>query len=211
MKQTSLFLAFCLISFLFSYGIPNSYAEFQTIQINPSETKYLSVFLNQGDTIQYSMSISGGSGNDVNFVIQDPDSNTLMKIRVSGSYNGELTSNTSGNYQFSFGNTFSILSSKQVQFTYSITSPASSNQIATNNAIVGFVFLIVIIVIPITVGIYVYKRRKRKSVKPTFDDTTKYDEELRKHNTKALDILKNRLAKGEITKDEFDKLSKEFE
>ncbi len=206
----------CLLplSLIALFIINNSHAESQTLQVDPSVTKYILIWLGQGDTIQFSMSVSGGSGNDIDLTIENPNFETVSKLRVSGSYSNSFTSHVAGNYKFSFGNTFSIFSSKQVQFYYDITHPQSSSLGASGSEIVGWIILAAIIIIPIVAVILIVKRiKRRKSVRSTeihYENKSHEDLKLKEQNAKALDILRNRLAKGEITREEYDRLSKEF-
>jgi uncharacterized membrane protein len=62
------------------------------------------------------------------------------------------------------------------------------------------------------VGVIVIRKRKRK---PQVSETKTSDEKIEpsvetEQNERALNILKGRLVKGEITKEEYDKLKKEF-
>ena len=200
------------VSLIVPFIIHNSYAESETIQVDPGVTKYLLIYLGQGDTIQFSMSVSGGSGNDADLTIENPNFETISKLRVSQSYSNSLTSYASGNYKFSFGNTFSVVSSKQVQFSYNIIHPPSSSYDSSGGQAIGWIIFAAIVIIPIVVVISIVKRIKRRKAMPNkvIDHKAPEDPKVKEHNTKALDILKNRLAKGEIGKEEYDRLSKEF-
>ena len=215
MKHFAILLTILLVLPLVFYGnINNAFGESQSFQVRPGETKYLVIYLDQGDTIQFSVSVVGGSGDDIDLTIENPNFETVSKARISGSYNYGFTSDLSGNYKFSFGNTFSIISSKEVEFSYDVTKPAQGGSYSTSSTIVGLVVFIAIIVVPIVVGISLYKKRKKKeSLKTSMENesSVREDPKLQEQNQKALDILKSRLAKGEISKAEFDELRKEFE
>lgn len=76
----------------------------------------------------------------------------------------------------------------------------------------------IMIALPIIISIPTYYVRKwtrlfNDSLNQTPKDVTENDEssEINEQNAKSLKILKERLAKGEITKEEYDELKKEFE
>ncbi len=72
------------------------------------------------------------------------------------------------------------------------------------------IFFLIIIVVIIAVVISLVRKRNNSNiiVKDESVDIGKIQEE---QNTSSLKILKERLAKGEITKEEFNKLKSEFE
>jgi uncharacterized membrane protein len=82
---------------------------------------------------------------------------------------------------------------------------------------VGFIagqewmFIIIIgIIIAVVVSSIIKKIKKRKEGIPIGEED-KPVTEITNQNDKAMRILKQRLAKGEITKEEYDELKKEFE
>jgi len=76
----------------------------------------------------------------------------------------------------------------------------------------GGILVLILIVIGIVGVIAVVKRRKRKQqIHETKPSDKKIDSKVEiEQNASALNILKGRLARGEISKDEYDKLKKEF-
>jgi uncharacterized membrane protein len=72
-------------------------------------------------------------------------------------------------------------------------------------------FIIIIgIIIAVVVSSIIKKIKKRKEGIPIGEED-KPVTEITNQNDKAMRILKQRLAKGEITKEEYDELKKEFE
>jgi uncharacterized membrane protein len=70
--------------------------------------------------------------------------------------------------------------------------------------------LIYVIILGIIIAVVISAIRKRKNQDVIVDDDTNITK-IQEHNTSSMKILRERLAKGEITKEEFDKLKSEFE
>jgi uncharacterized membrane protein len=90
-----------------------------------------------------------------------------------------------------------------------------TNQIGEYNYLFyDFILLMVLIVaiIIVTIIIIIILKKRMKSSTKTKDvvqkDISRINDE---QNTKSINIIKERLAKGEISKEEYDKLKKEFE
>jgi hypothetical protein len=79
-------------------------------------------FLQANLNYSLSLNISGGSGNDINLGITNPDGNSVFNQRVSGVYNSQtFVATKSGFYTFGFDNSFSTISSKSVTGNLRIT------------------------------------------------------------------------------------------
>lgn len=65
----------------------------------------------------------------------------------------------------------------------------------------------------IIIGVVVaaVRRKKKKKVEIGLEDVGSNSEQTQDQNKKALSILKERLAKGEISKEEYEKLKEEFQ
>lgn len=71
-------------------------------------------------------------------------------------------------------------------------------------------FFLIIIGIIAAVVISAIRKRKNKDI-IVQDNSKNYSTSIKEQNEKSLKILKERLAKGEIKKDEYENLKKEFE
>ncbi len=216
-SKINLLLIFLLIiSLTFSFVNDNAFAESKTFQVRAGETRTLTFSLGSGDRIEFWISVSGGSGNDVNLTIRDPYDVIILQGLASKEYNSQFTADNSGSYEFEFDNSFSIISSKTVNFSYEIWEKPAENSYGTSGSVFGMEWLIILIVIAViigssvAIGLSMRKRRlesrQKGSIAQDPKTTVKMDQ-----NQKALDILKSRLARGEITKEEYDNLKKEFE
>ena len=120
----------------------------------------LTLNLNNGDQVSGSVSISGGSGNDVNFYVTDPSGAQIYSAgRVSGGTSFSFTAAAAGGYIIHFDNGFSIFSDKQVTISYDISStliPGASS---------GTSYVIVIVIVVLVVIIILLLRRRQDKEK----------------------------------------------
>jgi hypothetical protein len=105
--------------------------------------------LNNGDQVSGTVSITGGSANDINFRVTGPSGATVYDAgRVTGGTSFSFTANQPGAYILHFDNSFSLLSSKQITVSYSVGStliPGVSPN--TSYIIIGIVIALIIIVV----------------------------------------------------------------
>lgn len=114
-----------------------------------------SIGLSDGDKVSGDISVVGGSGNDINFYVTDPNGNTITRhdrvTETSFSFSASMT----GTYVMHFDNSFSLFSSKSVTLDYTVTK-----------SILGipqeyFLILLVIIVVIIVAVVIALARRKK--------------------------------------------------
>jgi hypothetical protein len=120
-------------------------SELQQFSLAPSSVVVWPVNLNQGDQLSGSLSITGGSGNDINFWITDPSGGPVVNQgRVSQGTSFAFTASASGGYTFHFDNSYSLFSGKVVTLTYNIASSVvtSLTLVVVGAAIAGLVALI---------------------------------------------------------------------
>ena len=189
-------------------NVNESFAESTSFTVPPSNEKYVNVDMNEGDRIKFWITVSGGANDDIDFRIEDYQS-ILEEKRIYSNYEDEIWRSESGPISFVFDNTISIISSKQVNFSYEIIpNPQSQGSYGY-----GVILVLILIVVGIVIGVAVVIRKRKR--KPQVSETKTSDEKIEpsvetEQNERALNILKGRLAKGEITKKEYDKLKKEF-
>jgi len=96
---------------------------------------YFFRFLKKNMTYSLQLNISGGSNNDINLRITNPDGSYAFNGRVSGSYNSQTFTATSDGLQlFDFDNSFSFISSKSVTGFLLINRGTSSGNLLEGRA-----------------------------------------------------------------------------
>lgn len=116
--------------------------------------------LDDGDKFSGSLSISGGSGNDINFWVTDPSGNTIVNSgRVSQGTSFEFTAQRNGAYTLHLDNGFSVFSSKIVSLSYDVESPILPNP---SNSLVWVVAGAIIIGLGL-IGLAVYLSLRRRT------------------------------------------------
>jgi len=93
----------------------------ETFTVPPHPPVVRTVLLNEGDKVSGSINVTGGSGNDINFYITDPNENTIRRFDRATQTSFSFTASITGTYTLHFDNSFSILSSKSVTLGYTIS------------------------------------------------------------------------------------------
>ena len=119
MNKSLIFLIILMISASF-FVIQPVFAENKLLIIAARSYEQIAIHLNQGDELEYTISVSGGNNDDINVLIDIPGKDRVEGL-VYEKFNDTLVAPTSGTYVFTFDNTISLISNKQVNFFYSIT------------------------------------------------------------------------------------------
>jgi len=131
----------------------------ETFTVSPLQEVVRTVGLSEGDKVSGSITVSGGTGNDINFYVTDPNGNTILRYDRTSQTSFSFTASTTGTYTMHFDNTFSIFSSKSVTLDYTITK-----------AILGLApelfYLLVIIIVIVISAIVVFALKRRKPATP---------------------------------------------
>jgi hypothetical protein len=120
LRVSTLLLALLLLAFALA---PSAFASsVQQCSVPAGSQCTLTFNLNNGDSVSGSISVTGGTGNDVNFYITNPTGAQIYSAgRVSGGTSFSFTADSSGAYILHFDNSFSLISSKQVTVSYNVT------------------------------------------------------------------------------------------
>ena len=105
----------------------------KTITVSAGNKYTLYTDLNTGDKFQVIISVTGGTNNDVDLIITDPQGKTLVSGRVNQQYSTEINADVTGRYNFEFDNSFSVVSDKQVEFSYQTVSQSQNPNTISNS------------------------------------------------------------------------------
>ena len=131
----------------------------ETFTVSPLQEVVRTVGLSEGNKVSGSITVSGGSGNDIDFYVTDSNGNTILRYDRATQTSFSFTASTTGTYTMHFDNRFSIFSSKSVTLDYTVSKP-----------ILGLApelfFLLVIIIVIIIVAVVAFALKGRKPATP---------------------------------------------
>jgi hypothetical protein len=146
-------------------------SQIESYQIGPGQIQVVSFNLSSGEKFTGSVAITGGSGNDVNFWVTDPQGTTILNQgRVSQGTTFEFTSQSSGAYTLHFDNSFSLLSSKVAVLTYDVTTPTPTtggNDLGLLLTVIGLVVILLFLVVALVVALHLKNRTAKTNELPT--------------------------------------------
>ena len=117
-------LSLIFASLLFIPILNFSYAESETILVDPGYQKWISINLDKGATVSGDFSVQGGSGDDIDFWVENPSGYQIIpERRVHLDYNFNFESEEEGTYRIYFDNSMSTFSNKVIYFSYDIQNP----------------------------------------------------------------------------------------
>jgi len=155
---------FVLIVFLVLLGSITTFAHAaQTFTVPPGSKQAVNVNLNQGDSVNGTISVSGGTGTGVDFTVTDPNGKELLSYNYT-SYTGfSFSASINGTYILGFDNSFcSCFGGKNVTLDYSVNDKPvqASIQDKSNGEFPTDIALIVVIVIVAISAIIILMRRQ---------------------------------------------------
>jgi hypothetical protein len=172
LKKIILFVLTFTLLFLSISAVQASQVE--SSQVEAGQTIMWTFNLANGDKFSGSLSISGGSGDDINFKVTDPQGTVIVGLgRVSQGRSFEFTAQQAGAYTFNLDNSFSIFSSKMVSLSYDVTPAPTPTPTPFFNLgggdnggislVTAGVIAAVIVVVLIIVVAVVFSRKKAHS------------------------------------------------
>ena len=157
-KKTKLFVPLVFVILLVPM-ISCVRAGTETFTVSPLSTVVRTVGLSEGDKVSGSITVSGGTGNDIDFYVTDPNGTTILHYDRATQTSFSFTASTTGTYTMHFDNRFSLLSSKSVTLDHTITK-----------AILGLApevfYLLVIIIVIVILAVVVFAIRRKKPATP---------------------------------------------
>ena len=98
--------------------------EVETVEVGPRAQSSIGFNLDSGDRFSALLNLTGGSGDDINLWVTDPEANIIVDLgRVSKEGSIEFIADQDGTYILFFDNTFSSSSGKTVTLTYEVSQP----------------------------------------------------------------------------------------
>ncbi|MGA3060615.1 MAG: emp24/gp25L/p24 family protein [Candidatus Bathyarchaeia archaeon] len=95
----------------------------QTFTVPPRSQQTVNLNLNQGDSVNGTFSVSGGTGTGVNFIVSDPNGKELLSYNYTSYRNFSFSASINGTYLLSFDNSFcSCYGGKTVTLDYSVNN-----------------------------------------------------------------------------------------
>jgi membrane protease subunit (stomatin/prohibitin family) len=154
-------------------------SEVETTTVPAGYVSTLTFNLQKGQTFSGSLSISGGSGNDVDFHVTNPQGVTIVNSgRVSGGTSFSFTADSAGAYTLHFDNSFSLFSSKDVRITYDVSSPFLPNIGGTDLSLILLIVGIVLVALIVIVAMVLIARSKSGAIsKPTSQSSNEQKQE----------------------------------
>ena len=144
-------------------------SDVRVVSIGPLTTRTLTFNLNQGQRFSGSLSISGGSGNDIDFWVTNSVGATILNLgRVSQGRQFAFTADRDGGFTLHFGNTFSLISTKTVTLTYDVAYDLGAPTVLgiSPYALLAIVLAAVIIVVGVLVIVRISRKDKEKITPP---------------------------------------------
>ena len=142
---------------------PSTIAPSENYSVPPLSSLSLKVHLIYGESCSGLIIIKGGSGNDINFRIIDPQGKVYLDFgRISNEKSFHFfTPNRPGNFTLVFDNEFSVFSSKEVD-VFSNTYPDNVFEFAGFSITFWVIILVVILLVTSSVALVVWLSRRRQ-------------------------------------------------
>jgi len=99
--------------------IPSVFAETESLIVAARSYEQIVIYLDQGDELDFSIIVQGGTNDDINMIVSIPG-NDPLEGGVTEQHSDSFMAPASGNYVFTFDNTISLISNKSVTFSYEI-------------------------------------------------------------------------------------------
>ena len=168
MNKHILALIICVL--IIESMVPLAHAS-QTFTVPPGSKQTISLNLGQNDLVNGTISVSGGTGTGVNFIVSDPNGKELLSYNYTSTAVFSFSASINGTYVMSFDNSFcSCVGGKTVTLDYSINSkPVNSNSQAESDSSVpvGISALIIFcVVLAISVVIVLMRHIGTNATKP---------------------------------------------
>lgn len=165
--KSRLILASIIIGIIIIGNLNSVFAPGANISVSAGSVEKQSLYLEEGDTINFEVVVNGGKNNDILFSIDSTyvqSSSTTVYSYLKDDYVAPI----SAYYDFIFDNKMSVISTKNIQFDWQITKPvmgvthSNTSGYVVNSA--GWFYILVFagIIGTIIAAVAAHKRKKRK-------------------------------------------------
>ena len=125
----------------------------QTFTVPPLSEQTVKVNLNQGDFVKGTVSVSGGTGTGVDFMVNDPNGKEILSYNYTTYTTFSFSASITGTYTLSFDNSFcSCEGGKNVTLNYSVNDKTAQGSLEVTSK-GGFPTIIILILISASVAI----------------------------------------------------------
>jgi hypothetical protein len=131
----------------------------ETFTVPPLSFSTRGIGLHSGDAVVGSIDVIGGSGNDINFYVTDPNGNTVLNYYRTSHSSFSFSASITGTYFLRFDNSFSLISSKSVSLDYTVK--ASIFGIPQDTFYIIVIILAIAVVTIVVVAVALTKRKPK--------------------------------------------------
>ena len=154
---------FVLIVFFLLWGSLTALVHAQqTFTIPPLSERTVKLNLNQGESVSGTVSVSGGTGTGVDFMVNDPNGKELLSYNYTSYTSFAFSASITGTYVLSFDNSFcSCAGGKNVTLNYSVNDkpvPVSSQGGSNGGFPIVIIPVLAIVVAAIAVVVILIRR-----------------------------------------------------
>ena len=168
-KKLLHFSAVAAVLFTIFSGALASAAQTETLSVDVLSSRLLVFSLTEGAKLRGSLSISGGSENDIDFYVTDFHGSRVADLgRVSGEAAFEFQASEPGNYILHFDNSFSWFSPKAVTLSYDVEGatpppPLKPRNVSLSPVVEGAI-ITGLVLIAVAVAIWLRRRKNFSQV-----------------------------------------------
>ena len=144
---------------------PSTIAPPENYTVPPLSSLNLKIFLGHGYPCSFLVYVNGGSGNDINLRIINPEGRVIYDLgRISNKTSFKFYADQTGNFTIILDNEFSVFSSKEVNvFQGSITFSNFEFARFSINFLAIILVIVAIVVICLIAGLLLFKRHQKSS------------------------------------------------
>jgi len=150
-----------LAVFLILFSVAGLANASQTYTVPSLGKQTVSIPLSKGDFVTGTLSVTGGSGNDIDFRVEGPSGNVLTSYDRATQLTFSFAASTTGTYTMTLDNSFSELSDKSVTVDYTVQHLGATGD-GSNDMFLIAAVVVAVVALLIVLAVVYSKRRPRK-------------------------------------------------